>query len=250
MFQRNAIQKLLVTQTKLYLREPMAVFFTLLLAPLLLIVMGFIFGNEPIPMFNDRGHLDVHVPAYAAIVIGVVGITAVPIETSARRENGVLRRFRAPPLRPLTYLVSDVLVYFAMVLLGVTLLFVLGIGVYRVQFSGNPLALLGGICLSAAAFLALGYVIASLAPNVRIATVVGNVLFIPMMMLSGITLPLEMMPDTVRTVSQFIPLTHVVTLLRGLWFGEPFSQHVTELVVLGSIMLVGTFVSIWTFRWE
>ncbi|NTU84988.1 MAG: ABC transporter permease [Chloroflexales bacterium] len=250
MFQRNATHKLLLTQAKLYLREPMAVFFTLLLAPLTLIVMGFIFGNEPTPMFHGRGNLDMNLPAYAAMVIGVVGITTVPIETSSRRENGVLRRFRATPLRPLTYLMSDVLVYFAMVLLGVTLLFVLGTGVYRVQFSGNLLALLGGICLSAAAFLALGYVIASLAPNVRIATVVGNILLIPMMMLSGVTLPLEMMPDSVRTISQFIPLTHVVTLLRGLWFGEPFSQHVTELMVLGGVLLAGTVVAIWTFRWE
>jgi len=250
MLQWTASKKLLVVQTKLYLREPMGVFFTLLFAPLLLVVMGFIFGNDPVPMFDGRGQLDINVPTYAAIVIGVVGLTALPIETSARRESGVLRRFRATPLRPLTYLASDVLVYFWMALLGIALLFALGMGVYRVQFTGNPLALLGGICLSAAAFLALGYVIASLAPNARLATVVGNVLFIPMMMLSGITLPLEMMPDAVRNVSRFIPLTHVVTLLRGLWFGEPVGQHVMEIMVLGGVLLVGTLVAVWTFRWE
>ncbi|MBK8990059.1 MAG: hypothetical protein IPM39_29025 [Chloroflexi bacterium] len=78
----------------------MAVFFTLLFAPLLLVVMGFIFGNEPMPMFGGLGQLDVYAPTYAAIVIAVVGLTAVPIETSARRDAGVLRRFRATPLRP------------------------------------------------------------------------------------------------------------------------------------------------------
>jgi ABC-2 type transport system permease protein len=250
MYQLHATYKLLVIQAKLYLREPLGVFFTLLFAPLILVVLGFVFGNEPSPLFHGRGNLDMNLPAYAAIGIGVVGLTTVPMETSARRENGVLRRFRATPLRPLTYMVSDILVYFVMILLGVSLSFGLGIAVYRVQFSGNLLALVAGMCLSAAAFLALGYVIASLAPNVRVATVVGNVLLILIMMLSGVTFPLEMMPESVRAISQFIPLTHVVTLLRGLWFGEPFSQHVTELLVLSGVLVAGTAVASWTFRWE
>ncbi len=250
MLQMSATQKLVIMQAKLYLREPMTVFFTLLFAPLLLVVMGLIFGNEPQAAFDGRGQLDIYVPMYAAIVIGMVGLTTIPIETSARRDAGVLRRFRATPLRPLTYIISDVLVYFVMILLGILLLFAVGIGIYRVQFAGNPFALLAGIGLSAAAFLTLGYLIASVSPNTRIATVIGNVLLIPMMMLSGITLPLEMMPETVRQVARFIPLTHVATLLRGLWFGEPVSQHVTEIVVLVGIMIVGMVVAARAFRWE
>jgi len=240
----------MIVQTRLYLREPIGVFFTLLLAPLLLIMMGFIFGNDPVPMFGGRGQLDVNVPAYAAIVIGVIGLVTVPIETSGRREAGVLRRFRATPLRPLTYMAGDVLVYFAMTALGILLLFLLGRIVYQVQFYGSLLALMAGICLSAAAFLALGYVLASLAPNARVATVVGNVLFFPMMILSGTTLPLEMMPETVYNVSRFIPLTHVVTLLRGLWFGESFSEHLIEVAVLGGVLVGGTIIAAWMFRWE
>ena len=250
MSQIRALRKLMIVQTRLYLREPIGVFFTLLLAPLLLIMMGFIFGNDPVPMFGGRGQLDVNVPAYAAIVIGVIGLVTVPIETSGRREAGVLRRFRATPLRPLTYMAGDVLVYFAMTALGILLLFLLGRIVYQVQFYGSLLALMAGICLSAAAFLALGYVLASLAPNARVATVVGNVLFFPMMILSGTTLPLEMMPETVYNVSRFIPLTHVVTLLRGLWFGESFSEHLIEVAVLGGVLVGGTIIAAWMFRWE
>jgi hypothetical protein len=95
-----AVQKLVVVQTKLYLREPMGVFFTLLFAPLLLVVMGFIFGNEPMPMFDGLGQLDVYVPTYAAIVIGVVGLTAVPIETSARRETACTAPLPRHPFAP------------------------------------------------------------------------------------------------------------------------------------------------------
>jgi ABC-2 type transport system permease protein len=240
MNQTQALWKLVIVQTKLYLREPLGVFFTLLFAPLLLIMMGIIFGNDPVPMFNDRGYLDVNVPSYAAIVIVMVGLLSVPIETSTRRESGVLRRFRATPLQPLTYIVADVMVYFVISMLGIFLLFLLGITVYQVQFDGRLLPLMAGIFLSVAAFLALGYVIASLAPNPRIT----------MIFLSGNTLPLEMMPEIGRKISFFNPMTHVVTLLRGLWFVDPFSKHLFEVAVLGGILVVGTIIAARMFRWE
>lgn len=250
MNQTQALRKLVIVQTKLFLREPLGVFFSLLFAPLLLIMMGIIFGNDPVPMFNDRGYLDVNVPSYAAIVIGMIGLLSVPIETSTRRESGTLRRFRATPLQPLTYIVGDVMVYFAISMLGIFLLFLLGITVYQVQFDGRFLPLMAGIFLSVAAFLALGYVIASLAPNPRIALLVGNVLIITMIFLSGNTLPLEIMPEIGRKISLFSPMTHVVTLLRGLWFGDSFNKHLYEMVFLSGVLLVGTTIAARTFRWE
>ena len=250
MSQLAALRKWVVIQAKLYLREPVGVFFTLPFAPLLLVLMSLVFGNEPVAMFNGRGPLDVTVPTFAAIIVGLVGMMALPIETASRRESGALRRFRATPLRPLIYIIGDVLVYFFMVLLGVALLFLVGIGVYHVQFEGRVLSLLAGVSLSALAFLALGYVLASLVPNAQVAAAVGNALYIPMTFLSGISVPLEVMPDAVRSVARFVPLTSVVTLLRGLWFGDSFGDHVFEVAMLGGILVVGTVVAAWIFRWE
>jgi hypothetical protein len=42
----------------------------------------------------------------------------------------------------------------------------------------------------------------------------------------------------------------VVTLLRGLWIGDPWSQHMTEVVVLAGIVVVGVAIAVKTFRWE
>ncbi len=250
MGQLHALRTLVAVQIKLYLREPVVVLFSVLLAPMLLVLMGFVFGNDPVAMLGNRGQMSVNVPSFAAIVIGVVGLATLPIETSTRREAGVLRRLRATPLRPLTYIVGDVLVNLILALLGILLLFLLGLVVYQVEFTGHVLPLVAGVLLCIAAFLAIGYVLAGLAPSARVAVVVGNVLLYPMMIFSGTTVPLEIMPQAVRNVSAFIPLTHVVTLLRGLWFGESFSDHLTEVAVLGGILLVGTAVAALTFRWE
>ena len=71
-----------------------------------------------------------------------------------------------------------------------------------------------------------------------------------MLFLSGAGLPLEMLPDEVRKFSNFLPLTHVVTLLRGLWIGEAWNQHTTEVIVLISMLVFGVLISAKTFRWE
>lgn len=242
--------KLSLVQAKLYLREPIGAFFTLLFGPLMLVLLGFIFGNKPDPMLGGVGYLDRSVPGYMAMVIGIVGFTAVPISSAIRRETGVLRRFSATPLRPLTYFLADVLASFVLTLAGMVLLFLLGTLVYGVHFGGNPLSLLAGIVLGSAAFFALGYAVVGLIPNARAVTVIGNVVLYPMMIFSGAMVPLEVMPATVRTVSGYLPLTHLVSLLRGLWLGQGWGALLTEAAVLGGVLVVGVLVISRTFRWE
>jgi ABC-2 type transport system permease protein len=246
----RGLWKLTWVQMKLYLREPIGAFFTVLYAPLMLVLFGSIYGNEPTPFFGGRGTVDVSVPAYMGLIIVTVGLMSVPIQTASSREAGVLRRFRATPLRPTTYLLSSVAGNFVMELLGVVLLILVGKIGYNLRFDGNVLSVLAGFTLGTLAFFALGYLIAGLAPTARIAQTVGMVAAFPMMFLSGAAIPLEVLSDKVRAVSRFIPLTHVVTLLRGLWFGEGWGEHLTEVAVLAAVLMVGVIISAKTFRWE
>ena len=244
-------RKLTVVQAKLYLREPMAAFFTLAFGPFMLIILGAIFGNEPDPMFGGGlGYLDMSVPAYMAMIIGIVGLTAVPISAAIRREEGVLRRFSATPLRPLTYFLTDVLVPFLMTLLGILLLVLVGVVVFKVRFEGNILSLLAGIILGSCAFFSLGYALVGLIPSARAVVVIGNVVLYPLMIFSGAMVPLEVMPDMVLTISRYLPLTHLVALLRGLWFGMGWGETLVEVAVLAGIAVVGTVIVARTFRWE
>ena len=243
-------RKLTLVQAKLYLREPMAAFFTLAFGPAMLILLGFIFRNDPDPMYGGLGYLDMAVPAYMAMIVGIVGLAAVPIGSAIRRESGVLRRFSATPVRPLAYFLADVLAPFLMTLLGILLLFLLGTVVYGVRFEGNLFSLLAAICLGACAFFALGYALVGLIPSARAVVVIGNVLLYPLMIFSGAMVPLEVMPDVVLTISRFLPLTHLVALLRGLWFGQAWGDLLTEVAVLVGVAIVGTVIITRTFRWE
>lgn len=147
-------------------------------------------------------------------------------------------------------MLSDVAVYFAMTLLGIVILVLVGKLAYNVRFEGNLFSVLGAVSLGAFAFFALGYIIAGLSATARVAQIVGMVIFYPMMFLSGAGMPLEILPAGIRSISRFLPLTHVVTLVRGLWIGESWGQHLTEVAVLVGVLAVGLLVSVRTFRWE
>lgn len=246
----RAFIKLSTVMTKLYLREPMAVFFTLAFGPIMLIMMGIIFGNLPRADLNGLSQMEISVPSYIGLIVGIAGLTAVPIGVATRRDAGVLRRFSATPLRPLTYFLADILAPFLVTLLGAALLILMGALIYHVQFHGSWLSLLGGTCLSALAFFSLGYAIAGLVRSARTAIILGNILIIPMTTFSGAMVPLEVMPAGVLKVANFVPLKHVVTLMRGLWVGEAWSAHLLEAGILAGLLVVSTVIIALTFKWE
>ncbi len=135
-------------------------------------------------------------------------------------------------------------------MLGVRLLILTGKLVFNIRFEGNALSVLAGFLLGTMAFFTLGYLIAGLAPPARVAQTVGMVLAYPTMFLSGATIPWEVLPQGLRVAAQCILLTHVVRLMKGLWFGETWSQHWTELAVLVGCLVVGGAIAARTFRWE
>ena len=247
----NALRKLIAVQAKLFFREPAAFFFTLILPAFLLIIFGAIFGNTPDTRFNSKlGYIDAEVPGITAIIIATVALMGIPISTAEEREKQILRRYRATPLSPITYLTATIAVYFSMALLGMFVLIAIAKIFFGLRFEGSWLSVFAGFSLSALAFFAVGYVIASLAPTTRVAQVAGQILFFPMMFLSGATFPLQMMPAGVRRVSEFLPLTHVIRFLQGLWAGNSWGTHSTEIVILLVMLIVGAFISSQTFRWE
>lgn len=246
----RGLRQLTVTAFKLYLREPIAAFFTLGFPVMLVILFGSIYGNEPAAIFSGRGSMDVSMPAYTALILGTVGLLGVPITIASYREQGVLRRFRATPMRPLTFITADILTNLGMTFLGMILLFAVGWLLYRVRFEGHFLSLALGVALSAVAVFAVGYLIASLAASARLAQVIGLVIFYPMTFLSGAAMPIEILPQSIRRISEYLPLTYAVRLIKGLWFGDSWSAHLVDVGVLTGILVVFGALAARFYRWE
>ncbi|MBP1768530.1 MAG: putative integral rane protein, partial [Candidatus Aminicenantes bacterium] len=120
----RALLKLTWIEAKLFFREPQAFFFTLFLPLVLLFVYGGIHGNAPKLMYGGFGTVDISVPSYTALIIATSGLISIPVIIATYRESGVLRRFKATPLAPMTLLAADVVVIFAMTAMGMLLLIV------------------------------------------------------------------------------------------------------------------------------
>jgi ABC-2 type transport system permease protein len=247
----KSLLKMTWMEAKLFLREPVGAFFTLVFPLIMLFIFGFMYGSMPPPPGSDRlGAIDVLIPALSAMVIGITGMMAITITMATYRENGILRRLRTTPVSPLVVMAAQVVVVFCMTALGMLLLVSAGKLVYHVKFVGNALSMLGGFILGSLSFFGIGFILAGILPTARTAQVVAMVLLYPMLILSGAAWPRELMPATIQKVSAFIPLTYVVNLLRGLWFGEAWSQHVTDIIVLAALLVAGVLISVKTFRWE
>jgi ABC-2 type transport system permease protein len=237
-------------ETKLFLREPVGAFFTLIFPLMMLFLFGSIYGNEPSEYFNGYGSVDVSVPAYTAMIVATTGLMGLTITISSYRENGVLRRMRTTPISPLMILFAQVVVLFCMTLIGMAFLIVAGKIVYQMRFDGNIFNVVVGFILSSLSFFAIGFVLAGLLPSARTAQIVGMVILYPMLFLSGAGFPRELLPESIIKISKFLPLTYVVNLLRGFWIGEGWEKHVVNVIVLTGILIVGVVISYITFKWE
>jgi len=246
----RSLLKLTWMEIKLFLREPVGAFFTLVFPLMFLFLFGSIYGNDPLPQLNGKGTVDISVPAYTAMIIATTGLVGLTITLAAYREQGVLRRLRTTPIHPLTVLAAQVFVIFMMTTLGMLLLVIAGKLVYHLRFEGNVFYVFVGFTLSCLSFFSLGLVLAGLMPTARTAQVVGLAILYPMLFLSGAGFPRELLPESIINISKILPLTYVVTLLRGLWIGESWSNHIVDVIVLVAMLVIGVGVSVKLFRWE
>ena len=235
------------TEAKLFLREPAAVFFTLLFPLLLLVIFGSTFGNAPLGD-TGFGSVDRSVPGYIAIMIGALSLIGVPITLATYREKGVLRRFRVTPMPTWLVLAAHGLVALAMVLVGTGLVIGAGYALFDLRLPAAPVGVLGATVLGSLSFLAVGFLLGGTLPTARTAQAVGMALFFPMLFLSGAALPRLLFPDLLKKISLFLPLTHVVTLIQNVWMGDGWNMM--ALGVLAGLLVAGSAGAIAFFRWK
>ena len=233
----------------LYLREPSGFFFTLIFPLLLMMLFGSIWGNDPFPGENF-GYIDFAVSAFIGMVILTSGIMGLTTSIAAYREKGILRRFKASPISPLLVLTAELSSLFLITVAGMILLLIAGVLVFGMRFYGSIPEVFIAFVLSTLSISALGFIPASLAPTARSGMIIANVMYFPMLFLSGAALPREMLPPFLSTFSQILPLTHVIELLRGLWLGGHLWEYPVQIIVLCGVTVAGFVIAAKYFRWE
>ena len=169
---------------------------------------------------------------------------------SIYREGGILKRLRATPLRPQTILTAHVLVKLALTLVTMALMVLAGKRYYPVNVNVPIFGFAMALLLSTWSILSIGFLIASIVPTARFAQPIGAAILYPMIGLSGLFVPLEVLPRALQVVARSLPLTYAVSLLQGIWKGEAWSAHMGDVAALIAVFLICTALSSKVFRWE
>ncbi len=246
----NRFFKLTLIEWKLTIRNFMTIFFALIFPLLMLFLFGSIYGNKPSEILGGHGSIDYSVPAYICMIIAVTGLMSLPLTLAQYRERKILKRFMVTPIKPTEILLSQLVVNAVTTILGLILLIILGKIVYNLHFFGNFFEITLAFIIVLLSIFAVGLLIAGVSKNGKTATTISYIIYFPMLFLSGATIPLEIMPQGVVSFSKILPLTYGVNLLQGIWLGDHLFNHVTDLIVLFSIILIFSVLSIKYFKWE
>jgi len=203
----HILTRLTVTESKLFLREPVGVFFTLVFPPLLLVVLGLVPSfREPSADLGGARLVDLYVPIVVTLAIALLALNGLPQLFATYREKGILRRLATTPVRPAALLGAQLLMCTAMAVIVFVVVLAIGRLGFGVALPRQVPAYALAYVLCVVSMLAIGLLIASLAPHGRGAGAIGSVLFFPVLFFAGLWLPREAMPALLRRISDFTPL--------------------------------------------
>ncbi len=217
--------RLAVLDLRLVCREPMVAVGLIGFPLATVLVLAGVFGQTPDPDFGGVAPDDHYIAGYVGVVLGALGLITLPVHIATNRELGVLRRFRASGVSAKALVSSEVILGAVLGTISVAVVLAAGVAVYGVQAPEDPLGVLGWYLAGLACFIAIGGALGSLLPTGRSANALGNLVFVPMFLLGGGGPPRDVMTDVMRSISDVLPLTHVIGGLRQAWLGQTDDPH-------------------------
>jgi ABC-2 type transport system permease protein len=247
----RGLWKLTWLEIKIFLREPLGAIGTLLFPILLFILLGKIGGgrlSSPAP--RVPAFIGVDLPILIAILISVGAVMSLATIIAIYREGGILKRLRATPMRPHTILSAHVIVKLGFALITLLALIAAGKRVFPAQLNGPVASFSLAVLFSTSSILAIGFVLASVISVARFVQPAGALVFYPMLGLCGLFFPVDALSPALRLVAQAMPLTYAVSLMRGIWRGEGWLAHGTDIAALAIVMVACGAISAKFFKWE
>ena len=200
---------------------------------------------------TDMRYVDFIVPGILAMTLMTSGMMGLSLSFVQYREKGILRRVKVSPLPLSRFLGSEIVAALIMSLIQAAILLTVGWAVFRVHINGNWLYIAFIVVLGAAAFLAMGFFIASVCKTLKTAEMASNAITFPMMFLSGVFFPLAILPGFLAVVAKCLPLYYLGVALRQVMIqGKSLTDVWLDIVVVGAVGLVFFIAAIKMFRWE
>lgn len=246
----TALSTLTKTQSKVFLREPLAIFFGLVFPALLLVVIGTVFpgATDPSPDLEGRSLVEIYAPVSITLGLATVALSLLPATLGGDREKGILRRLSTTPAHPRALVAAHLVVQLVVVSIATVAAILLGMLVFGIPFPESPGWFLASYALGAISLLSVGLLIGAAVPTANSGQAIGMLLYFPLLFFAGVYIPLEVMPEGVRNVSSYTPSGAAVQALSASWTGAV--PEASSLLVMAAYALIGGSLAVWLFRWE
>lgn len=232
----------------LLVRNFFGFFFGLIFPLMMLVLFGTIFGNNPIMSGSDLRMMDLSVPGYSVMVMGVAGLMSFPLTLAECKERKIYKRFDATPVGKKHIILAQITVNLILTAVGISILLIAGRLIYHIQIQGNIFSIAVAGLLSIATMFSMGFLFTAIGRDAKITNLLCYVFYFIMLFLSGATMPDMLFPESVRNVSKFLPMTYAVDLMQGIFVGDSLSMHGNELLILGSLTAAFTVIGAILYR--
>lgn len=237
-------------ELKLNIRNMNMVIFAVIMPLVVLIILGFIYGTKPASDDVSYTFLEQSFGALCTISICAGGLMGLPLVVSEYRERKILKRFQVTPVSPLKLLIVEFAIYVVYCLVSMITLIPTAMLIWNVKISGSWLAFSGSWLLTMVSTLSIGIMVGGVAKNSKMASVIACILYFPMLIFSGATLPFEVMPTVMQKIVSFFPMTQGIQLMKSAFLGLPAQNVWFPVVVMLAVTVICTGIAVKFFKWE
>ncbi|MCB6201953.1 ABC transporter permease [Extibacter muris] len=246
----RTFRTMLKTELKLSLRGMDMFIFAICLPMAVLVILGIIYGDKPAFDGAEYTFMEQSFGALATISICAGGVMGLPLVISDYRGKGILKRYKVSPVSPSMLLAVQVTIYALYAVVSMLLLYLCATLLFACRLRDSFLLFLGGYVLVTVSIFSIGMMVGGIAANTKMAGVIASILYFPMLIFSGATLPYEVMPPALQKVADVLPLTQGIKLLKAATLGLEADRVLVPAVMMSVLALICITISVKCFKWE
>jgi ABC-2 type transport system permease protein len=189
------------------------------------------------------------VPGLMGVVLTMTMVIITALAITRESERGTMENLLSTPVRPGEVMIGKIIPYIVVGYIQVFLILLAARFLFGVPVVGSVILLLVTMLLFIMANLAVGITFSTIAKNQLQAMQMAFFFFLPSIILSGFMFPFRGMPDWAQTISEVLPLTHFLRVVRGILLkGNGFSEIAPELWPIALFTIVVLFIGIKRYR--
>ena len=190
-----------------------------------------------------------------SLSVGIIGICAgglmgLPLVVADYRERKILKRFQVTPVSPIKLLLAELSIYIVYCIASMITLFPAAMLIWNVRIKGSLIAFLASWLLTMISTLSIGMMVGGIAKNSKSASVIACILYFPMLVFSGTTLPFEIMPPVMQKIVSVFPLMQGIELMKSAFLDLPADNVWISVTVMSAVTVICTGIAVKFFKWE